>query len=84
MFRSLSYIITGSQAQHERLRTKIIQHMHDIAKIAVLRLPFDILLDKLGSAIVVLLLVLIHSRLYMMMLYNNWHNCQVYFVMCNK
>ena len=35
MFRSLSYIITGSQAQHERLRTKIIQHMHGIAPLII-------------------------------------------------
>ena len=35
MFRSLSYIITGSQAQHGRLRTKIIQHMHDIAPLII-------------------------------------------------
>ena len=32
MFRSLSYIITGSQ---ERLREKIIQHMHDIAPLII-------------------------------------------------
>ena len=31
MFRSLSYVITGSENQHKDVRAKIVQHMKDIA-----------------------------------------------------
>ena len=31
MFRALSAVVTGSQDQHDAIRTKIVQHMRDIA-----------------------------------------------------